>query len=317
MKHQALAAAISGLLLLSACDKGPNQAGTTGSSGAGSAPQLVTVTTEDAAVLVNGKPISKASVEIVQTELGQRRGGQTVPEDKIVEELIKRELLSQEALAQGITKNPQFAARMENAQRMVLSQIAAEEYINKSQVTDDEMKKEYDKRIGPMAATEFKARHILVETEQAAKDLIAKLEKGEKFEALAKKFSKDPGSKENGGDLGWFNPQQMVAPFSDAVKALKNGEITKTPVKSQFGWHVIKREDSREQKPPAFDAVKDQLKTLLQTQKLQQHMTDLQAKAKIDNKMPPKPAENPASAPAQPSLEAGQPAAAPQAQPAH
>jgi peptidyl-prolyl cis-trans isomerase C len=303
MKKYSLIAAVAAALLASGCDKTAPDAKT--NSAATPAASTGGTSTADAAAIVNGKPISKAAVEIVTAEIGQRRGGNSVPEDKIVEELIKRELLSQEAQSTGLTKDPAFAARLENATRMVMSQSAAEHFISTVQVTDEDIKKEYDQRIGPMKGTEYKAKHILVDNEQTAKDIIAKLQKGEKFDALAKKFSKDPGSKDKGGDLGWFNPQQMVPPFSEAVAALKNGETTKAPVQSQFGWHVIVREDSRDQPPPPFDAVKDQLKSLIQTQKLQQHLADLQAKAKIENRMPAKPAEAPA--PEQPSLEAGKP----------
>jgi peptidyl-prolyl cis-trans isomerase C len=294
MSKYSLVTAVALALMASGCDK---PAGTDKS--ATGAPAAVVAVGEVVAT-VNGKPISKAAVEILSTEVNERRGGNNIPEDKIVEELIKRELLSQEVAASGLMKDPKFAAKIENAQRMMLSQAAAEEYISKAEVTDEELKKEYDERVGPMKSAEYKAKHILVETEQAAKDIIAKLAKGEKFDALAKKFSKDPGSKDKGGDLGWFSPQQMVPPFSEAVIALKNGETTQTPVQSQFGWHVIQREESREQAPPPFDAVKDQLKNMVQTKKLQQHITDLQAKAKIENKLPPKPAEPPA-APAAPA----------------
>ncbi|MGZ8216562.1 peptidylprolyl isomerase [Methylomagnum sp.] len=323
MKKYPLIAAVTGALLAAGCDKAPdNKSSASASNAAAPATSPAPVSTEDAAAIVNGKPISKASVEILKGEISQRRGGNAVPDDKIIEELIKRELLRQEAEAEGLLKDPKFAARVENATRMVLSQAAAERFINSAQVTDEELKKEYDQRIGPMTSSEFKAKHILVETEQAAKDVIAKLQKGEKFDALAKKLSKDPGSKDKGGDLGWFNPQQMVPPFSQAVMSLKNGETTKAPVQSQFGWHVIAREDSRDQPPPPFDTVKDQLKSLMQTQKLQQHMTELQAKAKIENRMPPpKAAEPPAAdAPkdsnADTSLEAGKPTAPTPAAPA-
>ncbi len=234
-----------------------------------------------------------------------------VPEDKIIEELIKRELLRQEAETGAMMKDPKFAAKIENAERMMLSQAAAEQYITTMTVTDEDLKKEYDERVGPMKAVEYKAKHILVETEQAAKDIIAKLAKGEKFDALAKKFSKDPGSKDKGGDLGWFNPQQMVQPFSQAVVALKNGETTQQPVKSEFGWHVIVREESREQAPPPFDTVKDQLRNMIQTKKLQEHITELQAKAKVENKAPAKAAETqPAAKSAAPVAPAATPAKA-------
>lgn len=312
MKKYSLASAVALALMASGCDKGSNG----GTDAAKGVPQVVAV--GEVVATVNGKPISKEAFEVLANEVNERRGGNNIPDDKLVEELIKRELLSQEIAASGMLKDPKLAAKIENAQRMMLSQAAAEEFIKSVKVTDEELKKEYDDRVGPMKNLEFKAQHILVETEQAAKDIIAKLTKGEKFEALAKKFSKDPGSKDKGGELGWFNPGQMVAPFSEAVVKLKNGETTQTPVQSQFGWHVIHREESREQAPPPFDSVKDQLRNMVQTKKLQQHIADLQAKAKIDNKVPAKPAEAPKSAPdaAQPAAPA--PAQAPAAPaPAH
>jgi peptidyl-prolyl cis-trans isomerase C len=318
MKKYPLIAAVTGALLAAGCNQA--EKGGQGAPTPASAPQSQAspANTKDAVAVVNGKPISKASVEVLQDEIGQRRGGAAIPEDKIVDELIKRELLRQEAESQGLTKDPKIIARLENAQRMVTSQAAAEHFINTVQVSDEDLKKEYDQRIGPMSATELKAKHILVDSERTAKDIIAKLQKGEKFADLAKKFSKDPSSKDTGGELGWFSPQQMVPPFSQAVMALKNGEMTKTPVQSQFGWHVIVREESRDQPPPPFDAVKDQLKSLLQTQKLQQHLADLQGKAKIENRVEPKPeapAAPAASDEAKPAPEAGQPPAAVQPAP--
>ena len=190
-------------------------------------------------------------------------------------------------MASGAVKsNPKLAARIENAERMMLSQAAAEAFIETAQVSDEEAKKEYDQEVGAMQNTEYRARHILVDSEAEAKDIIAKLAKGEKFEALAKKYSKDPGSKDKGGELGWFNPKQMVESFSKAVMALNNGDTTQAPVQSQFGWHVINREESRDQPPAPFDAVKDQLKGMLQTKKLQDKIGDLQSKAKIERKLP-------------------------------
>ena len=304
MKNYTLASAIALALMASGCDKASDKS-TPGTA----APEVVAV--GEVVATVNGKPISKAAFEILSEEVNERRGENKVPDDKILEELIKRELLSQEIAASGLLKDSKFAAKIENAQRMMLSQAAAEQFIETAQVSDEDLKKEYDERVGPMKNAEYKAKHILVETEETAKDIIAKLGKGEKFDALAKKFSKDPGSKDKGGDLGWFSPQQMVAPFSEAVMALKNGETTQTPVQSQFGWHVIQREESREQAPPPFDAVKDQLKNMVQTKKLQEHIADLQTKAKVENKLPAKPAEAPK--PAAPAAPAAAPAAKPAA----
>jgi peptidyl-prolyl cis-trans isomerase C len=296
-KYSLIAAAVASALLATVCEAANEPPAAPPAKAAAPSASL-----PDPVAIVNGKPISKAALESLQAEIGQRRGGGNVPEDKIVEELIKRELLRQEAESSNLAKDPKFAARLENAQRMVMSQAAAENFIATAQVSDEELKKEYDQRIGAMNMAEFRARHILVDSEKAAKDIIAKLKKGEKFADLAKKQSKDPGSKDKGGELGWFNPQQMVPQFSQAVVALKNGETTQTPVQSQFGWHVIEREESRDQQPPPFDAVKEQLRSMVQTQKLQQHMADLQSKAKIENRLPPPP-----KAPEAPGLEAGKP----------
>lgn len=286
MKQRSLlTVAIAGALALGGCDNaGKGKQAETGKSA--EAPVLVEV--KDAVAVVNGKPISKESVTIMTSEIEQRRGPNSAPEDKIVDELISRELLRQEAEKQNLTSDPSNAARLENTLRIVLSQMAAEDFIKKAQVTEEELKKEYEQRVAAMKRTEYKARHILVEKEAEAKDIIAKLQKGAKFADLAKKFSKDPGSKENGGDLGWFSAQQMVAPFSEAVAKLKNNETTTAPVQTQFGWHVILREDEREQAPPPFDQVKEQLKNMMQTQKLQEHIAELKKAAKIEHTAPPK-----------------------------
>lgn len=288
MKTYSLVAAIASVLVIAGC----NNVGTDGQKGATSTTEAPTA--ENSVAVVNGRPISRAAVDILSAELAQRRGDNGISEEKIIDELIKRELLRQEAEAQRLTNDPKYAARVENADRMVLSQIAAEHFINSAAISDEDLKKEYDQRVGSMKLTEYKARHILVDTEQAAKDVIKRLQKGEKFADIAKKVSKDPGSKGSGGDLGWFNPQQMVPPFANAVVALKNGELTQTPVQTQFGWHVILREDSRDQPPPPFDAVKDQLRSMMQTQRLQQHIGELKNKAKIEQFEKPKPAEKPA-----------------------
>ncbi len=271
------------------------------------------VSREDAAVLVNGRPISKLSVENLEQEFAQRRGGEGVTKEKIIEELTKREVLRQEAEKDKLVQDPAVAAKIDNAIRMVLSQAAAENLVKTFVPTEEEIRKEYDQRIGAMKSVEYKARHILVDSEKAALDVIKRLDKGENFAALAKKLSKDPGSKSSGGELGWFSPQQMVPPFSEAVVALKNGEVTKIPVKTDFGWHVIQREESREQAPPAFDAVREQLVSFMQSEKLHQHIEALQAKAKIERLSAPE--QKPTAGSEQPSTEAP-PEASEQAAPA-
>jgi len=147
-------------------------------------------------------------------------------------------------------------------------------------VTDEAIKAEYEKMVSGPGGTEYKARHILVKTEGEAKTVIEKLKKGEKFEELAKTYSTGP-SKTKGGDLGWFSPNQMVPPFSAAVVALKKGEYTTTPVKTQFGWHVILLEDSRKKTPPAFESVKARIRSSLQMQEIQKHIEELRKNATI------------------------------------
>jgi peptidyl-prolyl cis-trans isomerase C len=329
MKQKALSiAAIGGVLLLGGCDNPPGKAekiaGITPSSALATDSNQPKPTAENSVAIVNGKVISKALFQSILAEVTQRSGGQPIPEDKILDGLIARELLSQEAEKQNLAKDPAVAAKLENTKRDVLVQAEVEQIRKNITVSDEELKKEYDARVASMKGTEYKARHILLETEQAAKDVITKLQKGAKFDDLAKKSSKDPSAKQNGGDLGWFNPQQMVPEFSAAVATLKNGETSAAPVKSQFGWHVIQREDSREQTPPAFDAVKDQFRNMLVSQKVQKYVEDLKAAAKIERLAPPPappaqpkadaapapeaPAENQTSPPVS---EAGKPAPAP------
>ena len=274
-KRLSMLTAFIGFALWS-CDQG----GTNSSSGRTLV--LPPIAQGDTAVLVNGRPISKQSVEVLADEIAQRRGGESVPKEKIVDELIKREILRQSAETEHLIADASAAARVDNAMRMILSQIAAESLIKKLTPSEDEIRKEYDQRISAMKSSEYKARHILVEDEKTALEIIKRLNKGEKFDALAKKLSKDPGSKNNGGDLGWFSPDQMVPPFANAVIALKNGETTKAPVKTDFGWHVIERESSREQEPPSYESVKAQVLSYLQSEKLQKYLEDEKAKAKVE-----------------------------------
>jgi len=286
MRKQALCvAAVASVLLSGGCN---NPSDTAPKS---SSPSLAESkpTPENTVVIVNGQPISRVMLQSIMAEMSQRSGGHEIPEDKVVDGLIARELLRQEAEKQNLAKDPSIATKIENAVREILIQASVENFRKTTAVTEEELKKEYDTRVGSMKNTEFKARHILLDSEQAAKGVLASLQKGAKFDEVAKKLSKDPSAKQNGGELGWFNPQQMVPEFSAALATLKNGETTPAPVKSQFGWHVIQREDSREQTPPPFDAVKEQIKNALVGQKLQKHVEDLKASAKIERLAPPAP----------------------------
>ena len=327
MKKQTLCAtAVASILAFAGCnnpsDNAPKNASFIPTPTSSSSLVDTKPTAETTVVIVNGQPISKALLQSIMTEMTQRSGGQPIPEDKVIDGLIARELLRQEAEKQNLIKDPSVAMKIENATREALVQASVENFRKNAAVTEEELKKEYDTRVAALKNTEYKARHILLESEEAAKDVLAKLAKGAKFDELAKKLSKDPSAKQNGGELGWFNPQQMVPEFSAALATLKNGETTKTPVKSQFGWHIIDREDSREQTPPPFDAVKEQFRNALVGQKLQKHVEDLKAAAKIERLTPPaaeaKPAETvkPQANVPPPVVKPAEPPAAPVAAPA-
>jgi peptidyl-prolyl cis-trans isomerase C len=214
---------------------------------------------------VTGKPAAEASKE-------QR--------DALLDQLVSMTLAAQAAEKDGLAKDPEVRARIDLLRTQILAEAASEKYADAHPVSDDEVKKEYDDQIAKMPK-EFKARHILVEKKETAESIIRELDAGGDFAALAKKESKDPGSATNGGDLGWFSGQSMVKPFSDAVATLEKGATTKTPVQTQYGWHVIRLEDSRQPEAPAFDDVKEQVKMLAQRKKLQTYLDELRKTAKI------------------------------------
>ncbi len=254
---------------------------------AGSAGNLATV---------NGKPIKQSLYDFIAKEASAR--GQTVDDNVknvIINKLIGSELVYQEAQRTGLDKQPDYQAKEELARRELLVNSFLQDYVKKHPVSDADVKLAYEKYKQELGDKEYSARHILVGTEAEAKDIIAQLGKGGDFAKLAKEKSKDPGSQEKGGDLGWFAPAGMVKPFSEAVAKLQKGKYTTTPVQTQFGWHVIKLEDTRATQPPAFDEVKEGLQKQLQQRNLEKLLTDLRAKAKIEG---PAGAAAPAAAPA-------------------
>jgi len=185
-----------------------------------------------------------------------------------------------------LDKTPDITVHLEEARQALLTQADVQNFIKSNPVTDAEIKAEYDSKVGGSNATEYKARHILVKTEDEAKKIIAELDKGGDFATLANKNSLDAKESKNGGDLGWFVASQMVEPFSKAVIALEKGKYTKAPVQTQFGWHVILREDSRAQTPPPLEAVKEQLTPFLQRQKVQNYIETLRKQAKVEILIP-------------------------------
>lgn len=236
------------------------------------------------AATVNGKQIKQSLMDYIVKDATAR--GQKVDDNVrgvILNKLISSELVVQEAQKQGLDKQPDYLAKEELLRRELLVNTYLENFIKKNPVSEAETKAEYEKVKQQMGDKEYSARHILVSTEAEAKDAVAQLAKGADFAKLAKEKSKDPGSKDKGGDLGWFSPASMVKPFSDAVTRLQKGLYTTVPVQTQFGWHVIKLDDTRAAQPPAYDKVKDALQKQIQQRDLEKMLADLRAKAKIVN----------------------------------
>jgi peptidyl-prolyl cis-trans isomerase C len=236
------------------------------------------------AATVNGTPIGKDSVDHL---VGQRiaMGQPDSPEARkaIINQLAMQMLVSQEAIKKNLDKTPEVMEQIKLTQQSILANAFVQDYVKNNPVSDEMLKAEYDKIKAQMSGTEYKARHILVGTEAEAKEIIAKLKKNAKqFDRLAKENSKDQGSKDKGGDLGWFDPHNMVPEFGAAVAKLEKGKFTLEPVKTQFGYHVILLEDSRATQSPAFEQVKPQLAKQVQEQNLKKLVDDMMAKAKIE-----------------------------------
>ncbi|HVK93229.1 MAG TPA: peptidylprolyl isomerase [Noviherbaspirillum sp.] len=232
--------------------------------------------------VVNGKPVPSSRADaFIQQMAAQGQPDSPQLREMVKEELINREILIQEADKRGISNTTEVKNQVEMARQSIAIRALVQDYLKKNPISDADLKAEYDKAKAKAAnEKEYLARHILVEKEDDAKAIITKLKGGAKFEDLAKQ-SKDPGSASNGGSLDWAPPGGYVKPFADAMVALQKGQMTDTPVKTQFGYHVIKVEDIRQSKFPAFDDVKPQIAESLQQQKLQSFQTALRKKAKI------------------------------------
>lgn len=236
---------------------------------------------------VNGTPITN---DMFRAYVRTLAGGQEPQLDAqkrklVLDRLIDMTVLAQNAEKAGLDRDPKIAAELAVQHTAMLAQSEVRQYMDKNPVTDDQIKAEYAKRIKDTSSEEFRARHILVSSESKAKSIIAQLEKGANFAKLAKQYSSD-GSAKNGGELGWFSPDQMVPEFSDAVEKLKKGEFTKTPVHTQFGWHVIELEDTRSTPPPSLDSVRQQLENELQGKSIQDYVDGLRKAATVDVKTP-------------------------------
>ena len=237
---------------------------------------------DKSAAMVNGVSIPQARVDM-RAKAATAQGQADSPELRkaIREDLINIEVVAQEAVKLGLNKDPDVIQQIELNKQQVLAGAFLQDYAKSHPIGEDQIKQEYDKLKTKMGDKEYNVRHILVETEAEAKDIIAQLGKKTKFEKLAEK-SKDAGSAQRGGELGWAVPGNYVPEFANAILNLKKGEYTKQPVKSQFGWHVIKLDDIRDMKAPPFDNIKPQMLQRLQQQSIQKAISDLRAKAKVE-----------------------------------
>jgi peptidyl-prolyl cis-trans isomerase C len=238
---------------------------------------------DKSAALVNGVSIPQARVDL-RVKIAVTQGQADSPELRkaIREDMISLEVLAQEAKKKGLDNDPEVIQQTELAKQSVLVSAFVQDYTKNHQISDDQLKQEYDKLKANLGKSEYNVSHILVETEDEAKAIIAQLGKKGKFDKIAKAKSKDAGSAERGGSLGWAVPSNFVPPFANAVLSLKKGTYTKEPVKSQFGWHIIKLDDVRDLKVPSFEELKPQIQQRLQQQSIQEYIADLRSKAKIE-----------------------------------
>jgi peptidyl-prolyl cis-trans isomerase C len=237
-------------------------------------------------LVVNGVSIPQSRIDAMNKELdtaGQPSGPER--QNAIKEELVNREVLAQAARARGVDKSPDVQAQMEMARQAVLIRALFEQETKSNPITDADLQKQYDQFKGSMGQNEYKVSHILVDKEEDAKAIIDQLKKNPgDFAKIAKEKSKDPGSKDNGGDLDWGPSARYVKPFADAVQSQPKGQISQAPVKTDFGYHVIRVDDMRPLKVPEFAELKEQFKQRAQQQQIQKMVMDLRSKAKVEER---------------------------------
>jgi peptidyl-prolyl cis-trans isomerase C len=232
---------------------------------------------------VNGVLIPQSRIEM-RVKAAEAQGQPDTPELRkaIREDMINLEIISQDAVKKGLDKNPDVIEQTELAKESVLVQAYVQDYLQNHPITEEQLKQEYEKLKTNLGTKEYKVSHILVDTEDEAKAIIEQLNKKGKFDKIAKEKSKDAGSAEHGGSLGWTVPTNFVAPFANAMLGLKKGSYTKEPVKTQFGWHVIKLDDERALKVPTFEELKPQIQQRMQQKAVQDMIADLRGKAKVE-----------------------------------
>jgi peptidyl-prolyl cis-trans isomerase C len=274
MKHFPIPLLILGIAALAACQQKT------------AAPAAPAATAAAPAVIINGKTISTETFDFYVKSRANKATSELTPDQKqqLLDELIRIELAAQQATKDGLDKQAEVANRLDLTRDNVLAEAVFQNYLKGKTPTEQELRAEYESQVAAMPKTEYRARHILVATETYAQTVIDKLQKGGDFAAIARKESMD-NSKDQGGELGWFTPARMVPAFAEAVAALKKGEITTKPVQTQYGWHVIQLEDTREVSPPDFEQVKDRLGQIVQQKKIQTYIDELKKTATIEKKI--------------------------------
>jgi peptidyl-prolyl cis-trans isomerase C len=272
-----IATVIAFAALVTACGKGQTPA----------APEKPAAPATPPVASIDGTPISRVEYDIyLKSLLRGRPATELTTEQKaqVLDELINMQLLAEQGTKDAVDKDPDVGAQLQVVRMRVLADAESAKYLKDKDPTDAELHAEYDTAVAAMDKTEYHARHILVASKEAAEAAIKKIKGGAKFEDVAKAESTD-SSKTNGGDLGWFTLTRMAKPFGDAVKGLKKGEMTSAPVQTQFGWHVIKLEDTRESSPPPFEQVKQQVGNGVIQKKLQAYVETLKKTAKIEKSL--------------------------------
>ncbi|MCB1921754.1 MAG: peptidylprolyl isomerase [Candidatus Competibacteraceae bacterium] len=287
---------------LAADDKKPEAAPAPAATAAPAAAQPIEFNIPDPVAVVNGKPISKATFEQYAQQLRNRAKTDTPEASKaLVDQLVMEELLVQEANKEKLADDPQIKQQLEIVKRSLLASTVVRRMLSENAPSEDAIKKEYETATAAMKGKEYKAAHILVDSEDKAKEVIAELKKGGDFAELAKTKSSD-SSAANGGDLGWFTPSMMVPPFAQAVAKMEKGKFSEEPVQTPFGWHVILLEDTRDATPPSLDELKPQIQQMLQSKMVNDYLEKLKSGAKIEVKeiqvSETKPAAAPEAAPA-------------------
>ena len=238
------------------------------------------VTSAETIFTVNGVDVDSAVVDLYFNSRLGNQGGQATPEQReiLMSELRDIYILATQDSAEALAQQDRIAAQLDLQARSIMAQAVATEILSGIEVSEEELQAEYAQQIEMAPALQYKARHILVESQGEATDIIAELNGGADFQTLAQERSTGP-SGPNGGDLGWFSPDQMVAPFSQAVEAMEDGQFSDAPVQTQFGWHVILREESRASEPPTFESARENLMVVIQQQKFQAQLEELRAAA--------------------------------------